>query len=202
MKNVKHAKCVKCGKIYEATPNLTNCSCGGILDIVYDYDYIKNQRRTVNGNLDQFLNGELHLYKNGVFFLLSAGENCGMLYPGTRALSDVARLLCAQLREQIVQGVYPRRVDDTVLLSRREFCHEIERCRARCGNGWGSQLRACSLEHICQELTAYMAGWMFLEELDGDILLYPAVGKLVGSYPASYQNESGEVEDDGPLEDE
>ena len=42
MKNVKYAKCVKCGKIYEATPNLTNCACGGILDIVYDYDYIKS----------------------------------------------------------------------------------------------------------------------------------------------------------------
>ena len=41
MKNVKHAKCVKCGKIYEAPPNLTNCSCGGILDIIYDYEYIK-----------------------------------------------------------------------------------------------------------------------------------------------------------------
>ncbi len=41
MKNVKQAKCVKCGKIYEATPNLTNCTCGGILDIIYDYDYIK-----------------------------------------------------------------------------------------------------------------------------------------------------------------
>ncbi len=41
MKNAKHAKCVKCGKIYEATPDLTNCSCGGILEIVYDYDYIK-----------------------------------------------------------------------------------------------------------------------------------------------------------------
>ncbi|MDE7221180.1 MAG: threonine synthase [Oscillospiraceae bacterium] len=41
MKNVKHAKCVKCGKIYEATPHLTNCTCGGILDIIYDYDYIK-----------------------------------------------------------------------------------------------------------------------------------------------------------------
>ena len=40
MKNVIHAKCVKCGKTYEATPNLTNCECGGILDIVYDYDYI------------------------------------------------------------------------------------------------------------------------------------------------------------------
>lgn len=41
MKNVKYAKCVKCGKIYEATPNLTNCECGGILDIIYDYDWIK-----------------------------------------------------------------------------------------------------------------------------------------------------------------
>ena len=41
MKNVKYAQCVKCGKIYEATANLTNCQCGGILDIIYDYDYIK-----------------------------------------------------------------------------------------------------------------------------------------------------------------
>ena len=42
MKNVKCARCVRCGKEYEAVPNLTNCSCGGILDIVYDYDYIKH----------------------------------------------------------------------------------------------------------------------------------------------------------------
>jgi len=41
MKNVKYAQCVKCGKIYEATPDVTNCACGGILEIVYDYDYIK-----------------------------------------------------------------------------------------------------------------------------------------------------------------
>lgn len=43
MRNVKYGKCVKCGKEYEAVPNLTNCECGGILDIVYDYDYIKTQ---------------------------------------------------------------------------------------------------------------------------------------------------------------
>ena len=41
LKNVKCARCVKCGKEYEATANLTNCLCGGILDIIYDYDYIK-----------------------------------------------------------------------------------------------------------------------------------------------------------------
>ena len=41
MKHVLYGKCVKCGKTYDAVPDLTNCECGGILDIVYDYDYIK-----------------------------------------------------------------------------------------------------------------------------------------------------------------
>ena len=43
MKNVLYGKCVKCGKTYEATPDLTTCECGGMLDITYDYDYIKTQ---------------------------------------------------------------------------------------------------------------------------------------------------------------
>lgn len=42
MRNVKFGKCVRCGKEYEAVPDLTNCSCGGILDIVYDYEYIRS----------------------------------------------------------------------------------------------------------------------------------------------------------------
>ncbi|MDR0890261.1 MAG: threonine synthase [Oscillospiraceae bacterium] len=41
MKHVICGKCVVCGKEYAATPNLTNCECGGILDIIYDYAYIK-----------------------------------------------------------------------------------------------------------------------------------------------------------------
>ncbi len=43
MRNVICGRCVKCGREYEATPDLTNCACGGILDIVYDYDYIKTK---------------------------------------------------------------------------------------------------------------------------------------------------------------
>ncbi|MBR3641594.1 MAG: threonine synthase [Oscillibacter sp.] len=41
MQNVKYARCVRCGKTYAATPTLTTCECGGILDIVYDYDFIR-----------------------------------------------------------------------------------------------------------------------------------------------------------------
>ncbi len=41
MKNVLCARCIRCGKTYEPTPGLTTCACGGILDIEYDYDFIK-----------------------------------------------------------------------------------------------------------------------------------------------------------------
>ena len=43
MTHVLYGKCVKCGKTYPAVPDLTTCECGGILDIVYDYGYIRTQ---------------------------------------------------------------------------------------------------------------------------------------------------------------
>ena len=43
MRNVKYGQCIRCGKTHEATPNLTTCDCGGVLEIVYDYGYIKTQ---------------------------------------------------------------------------------------------------------------------------------------------------------------
>lgn len=45
MRNVTYGKCVKCGKTYEAAPDLTTCECGGILDIIYDYESIKARDR-------------------------------------------------------------------------------------------------------------------------------------------------------------
>jgi threonine synthase len=43
MKHVKYGKCIRCGKTYEAVPDLTTCQCGGILEITYDYDSIKSR---------------------------------------------------------------------------------------------------------------------------------------------------------------
>jgi len=44
MRNVKAAVCIKCGAEFEAGKNTYTCAkCGGILEIVLDYDYIKTQ---------------------------------------------------------------------------------------------------------------------------------------------------------------
>lgn len=44
MRNVISAVCIKCGAEHDPNPNITTCSkCDGILDIKYDYEWIKTQ---------------------------------------------------------------------------------------------------------------------------------------------------------------
>ncbi len=61
MKQVKCARCVRCGKEYKATANLTNCECGGILDIIYDYDYIRT--RLTRETLEKCTNYSMWRYR-------------------------------------------------------------------------------------------------------------------------------------------
>lgn len=61
MKNVLCAKCVNCGKEYPAAPDVTTCECGGILDIIYDYEYIK--KRLTKESLESSKNFTMWRYK-------------------------------------------------------------------------------------------------------------------------------------------
>lgn len=166
-----------------------------------DYDYVKNQRSWLSRYLGETLGGELQIHKNGAFLVLDEENRFGLVHPRDTAISDAALLLCAQLRNQITSGVYPRNGDDTVFLTRREFQYELVQCRTQYGNGWGRRLRELPLEKLGQELAAYMAGWMLLEEQAEGLVLYPAVGKWVGRYPARYRDGSGEENADEPMED-
>ena len=166
-----------------------------------DYDYVKNQRAWLNRYLGEAMGGELHVHKNGAFFVLDAEHRFGAVHPRDSALSDAALLLCAQLRDQITAGIYPRGADDTVFLTRREFQREMMQCHTQYAAGWGRRLRELSLDKLAQELISYLTGWMILEPQAEGFLLYPAVGKWIGHYPARYQDRVGEEAEDEPLED-
>ena len=166
-----------------------------------DYDYVKNQRAWLNRYLGEAMGGELHVHKNGAFFVLDAEHRFGAVHPRDSAISDAALLLCAQLRDQITAGIYPRGADDTVFLTRREFQREMMQCHTQYAAGWGRRLRELSLDKLAQELISYLTGWMILEPQAEGFLLYPAVGKWIGHYPARYQDRVGEEAEDEPLED-
>ncbi len=43
MKHIIHCKCVRCGRTYAPAADITTCECGGILDVIYDYEFIKTR---------------------------------------------------------------------------------------------------------------------------------------------------------------
>ena len=166
-----------------------------------DYEYIKNQRAWISKYMGEALNGTLEVYQNGAFFVLDETQRFGMVHPRDLALCDAALLLCAQLRTCVQQGTFLREPDDTVLLTRREFQHQVYQCRRQYGNGLSRSLRALSDEALCQELQSYLQDWMLLGE-QGDVLcLYPAAARWTGAYPVDYNGETGEEQADGPMED-
>lgn len=156
-----------------------------------DFDYVKNQYHGVTANLENFLGGELHLHRNGAFLVFDEHESCGMAYPGRQIKSDAALLLCAQLREQILEGVYPRGLDDRVTLSRPQFQQELLRCRERYFEGLGQELRKLSPDRFCEIMTAYLSDWMLLEDCGEAIRLCPAVGKWCGAFPSAWLEKQG-----------
>jgi threonine synthase len=79
MKNVKAAVCIKCGAEFEAGKDTYTCTkCGGILEIVFDYDYIKTQisRKKFAGKKD------FSMWRYMEFLPIEEGARLGPLRTG------------------------------------------------------------------------------------------------------------------------
>lgn len=148
-----------------------------------DYEYIKNQRQWVSRYLNEAVGGELHIHKNGAFFVATEDSRFGMLHPRDTAISDAVLMLCAQLRQKINEGIYAKENDDTVWLSLFDFRKEVLSCKAKWDSAWGKGLREESDDGFLEKITKYMFDWMLLAPMDGAILLYPSIGKMIGRYP-------------------
>lgn len=116
-------------------------------------------------------------------FWVTRAENKDLYFAVKRALPHYRRLVNEQLGWNLI-------VNEAVV--------KLEKVPAKAMAWMGIQEFQ---EKLAQELVAYMAGWMLLEERDEGFLLYPAVGKWIGHYPAGYQGGPGEEKWDEPLED-
>ena len=88
MKNVRFLRCVSCGKTQEAAPDATTCVCGGILDVVYDYDYIRTNasRESISASDDR------SMWRYRAFLPVEEGTNAPPLRVGWSPLYDEPRL--------------------------------------------------------------------------------------------------------------
>ncbi len=147
--------------------------------------YLKNQRQWIQKNFHDYLGGQLHVHKNAAFLVMD--EECfGEGHPREAMLPELVLLVCRICKERLEAGVWKRRADESIAVSREEFEAVLKECREKYQSAWSKEYREMDDGKLLQAVTSYMQAWMMLDINEGEIFIRPAAGKSIGSYPADF----------------
>lgn len=63
----------------------------------------------------------------------------------------------------------------------------IRDCHGRWKNAWGVGFREKEPGKAAEEIKEYMEAWMMFRREEGQLRLFPIIGKLSGYYPKDYK---------------
>lgn len=158
-----------------------------------DYLYIKNKRGLLQKDIEDMLESQLHVHKNGAFLVLNPNRHFKDVFPDNKGISDIV----LQVNTLIVQAIKDKELEkqdnDVVVMSRAGFDRLVDRCREQCLHGWSKEYREMRPDKLCEEVVSYMKGFSMLETGDQgrEVRLMPLAGKITGNYPASFGNNTG-----------
>lgn len=152
-----------------------------------DSIYLKNQRQWIQKNFSEYLGGQLHIHKNAAFLVMDEEESFGERHPREAMLPELVLLFCGRVREKADEGVWMKRQDECIIASKKEFQEELYDCRGRYSPAWSKEYREMEDDKLLTAVISYMKSWMMIDESDGEIVIYPAAGKMIGNYPAEFE---------------
>lgn len=152
-----------------------------------DSIYLKNQRQWIQKNFSEYLGGQLHIHKNAAFLVMDEEESFGERHPREAMLPELVLLFCGRIRETAGEGIWMIRQDECIVVSEKEFQKELNDCRDRYSLAWSKEYREMEVEKLLAAVISYMKSWMMIDESDGEIVIYPAAGKMIGNYPAEFE---------------
>lgn len=151
-----------------------------------DFAYLRHYRNMIQGELEEYFPCELQVYRSSAYLIL--GEDCrmGRSLPEENTLSDIV-LLCGQLlREKVGSGEFAVESNESIRISKETFRGLLEECKARFGAGFIKTYREMVTEEFFQEVSSCLISLELVEEQREDVLIRPALGRVVGKYPADF----------------
>lgn len=153
-----------------------------------DYLYIKNQRGLLQKDMEDYLDSQLHVHKNGAFLVLDSSKNFKDVFPARKNISDIALQVNAAIISLIRAGELAGREDDVIVVSRVWFESLIEDVREKNYLGWSKEFREMSFAKLYEETISYMKGFHMIEvlEKEKEVKIMPLAGKIIGGYPKDF----------------
>lgn len=156
-----------------------------------DYLYIKNYRNMLIKDIEDLLDSELHVHKNGAFIALDESKHFKDVFPDNKNISDIILQLNGIIRELLDKGDISKKGDDTITISQLKFNNIISLCRQRYRSGWSKGFREMKIETLFDEVISYMKNFSMLKVYDKrkELTILPLVGKITGRYPKDFNIE-------------
>lgn len=77
--------------------------------------------------------------------------------------------------------------DENIRITREAFRGLLQECKERFGKGFNKTYREMVTEEFFREISAYLLHLELVEEQRDDVLIRPVLGRVVGKYPADFE---------------
>lgn len=151
--------------------------------------YLKNQRQWIAKYLEENMGGRLDIHKNAAFLVLEEDDCYGKVHPRDAMLPEIVLLVCAYIRQMLQNGEIIKQDNETITITRHRFSELVSACRKKWGAGWSKEYREMDEDKMVDSVKAYMKNWMMIREKEDEVMILPAVGKIVGFYPDDFGEE-------------
>jgi len=152
-----------------------------------DYDYIKKYRGLIQKDIEEMLESDIHVHKNGAFLILNPNLHFKDVFPDNKTISDITLQINGLIVDMLKKGELVRSNDDIITVSRPQFENIVQKCAELYSHGWSKEYREMRMEQLFREIVSYMSGFGLIDcKVDGEIRIMPLTGKLTGCYPEDF----------------
>lgn len=152
-----------------------------------DYEYIKNYRAPICNAFEKNLDWDLHVHRNGAMVALNESSKVKDIFPNKRGEGIVTLFVNKEIKSLIKEDRLKLEMNDTVTIAVDEFENLIINTREKYGCGFTKEFRDYSEDMLVSKIKEFMKNFSMIKEEDGNVILLPLIGKVIGEYPKDYK---------------
>lgn len=147
-----------------------------------DFSFIRNYRKRIQNDFQNICPCEIQVYKSSAFLILDDSVKIGRLFPKSHAMDELVVLVMTSIRKQIKKVNLKKDEDEIVELSQERLKSFIKKVLQDNEKYLPMTYRQKNKESLLQDVYQYLLHLGFATEKQNQVMLYPVIGKLMGSY--------------------
>jgi len=147
-----------------------------------DFSFIRNYRRSMQRDFEKICPCDLQVYKSSAYLIFEEDVRIGKMFPKNNAMDEMVVLVMSNLRKRAKNVDIKKDADEKIVLTQERVKTTIERMIKNNEQYLPSTYRQKSRKIFIEDIYNYILQLGFAQEKENNVIFYPIVGKIMGSY--------------------